>query len=269
MPPPRRSSCTRRGQLAGARRRRDRADRGPERGAERGHPPAVREGARGGLRRAPRRSFHWACRSCSRTWARRSPAIRSTWACGSSRRRGSERPPTPTWRSASALPGFVTVGKTNTPELGILPTTEPDAYGADPQPLGPGTFARRVERRLRGRRRLGHGAGGPRQRRRRLDPHPRERLRLVGLKPTGQRTSAGPLAGDQMSGLSEELVVSRSVRDTAAVLDAVHGSAAGGSIHGARAAAPLPRRVGGRARAAAGRADDQAAPGRDPGPGCC
>ncbi len=72
--------------------------------------------------------------------------------------------------------GFVTVGKTNTPELGIVPTTEPDAYGATPQPLGPLSLAGRLERRVRSRGRIGHGAAGSRQRRRRLDPHPSERL---------------------------------------------------------------------------------------------
>src|SRR6187551_2211333 len=32
------------------------------------------------------------------------------------------------------LAGFVTIGKTNTPELGILPTTEPKAYGPSRNP---------------------------------------------------------------------------------------------------------------------------------------
>ena len=50
---------------------------------------------------------------------------------------------------------------------------------------------------------------------------------LVGLKPTRQRTSQGPLVGDSLSGLTEELVVSRTVRDTAAILEAVHGAAPG------------------------------------------
>ncbi len=42
---------------------------------------------------------------------------------------------------------------------------------------------------------------------------------LVGLKPSRGRVSAGPQFGDVMSGLTTELVVSRSVRDTAAVLE--------------------------------------------------
>jgi amidase len=50
---------------------------------------------------------------------------------------------------------------------------------------------------------------------------------LVGLKPTRQRISEGPIVGDNMSGLTVELVVSKSVRDTAAILDAVHGPAPG------------------------------------------
>ena len=50
---------------------------------------------------------------------------------------------------------------------------------------------------------------------------------LVGLKPTRQRISEGPMIGDVMSGVTVELCVSRSVRDTARLLDAVHGPAPG------------------------------------------
>jgi amidase len=46
---------------------------------------------------------------------------------------------------------------------------------------------------------------------------------LVGLKPTRGRTSFGPDVGDALFGLVAEGVVSRSVRDTAAVLDAIAG----------------------------------------------
>jgi amidase len=46
---------------------------------------------------------------------------------------------------------------------------------------------------------------------------------LVGLKPTRGRNPLGPVIGDVMGGLVAEHVVSRSVRDTAAVLDATAG----------------------------------------------
>jgi amidase len=46
---------------------------------------------------------------------------------------------------------------------------------------------------------------------------------LVGLKPSRARVPLGPDFGDLFGGLVAELVVTRSVRDTAAVLDAVSG----------------------------------------------
>jgi amidase len=46
---------------------------------------------------------------------------------------------------------------------------------------------------------------------------------LVGLKPTRGRNPLGPMAGDIMGGLLAEHVVSRTVRDTAAALDATAG----------------------------------------------
>jgi amidase len=123
--------------------------------------------------------------------------------------------------------GFINVGKTNTPELGILPTTEPDAYGATLNPWdrsrspggSSGGAACAVASGMVPVAHANDGGGSIRI--------PASACGLVGLKPTRQRTSAGPLAGDHMSGLAEELVVSKSVRDTATVLDAVHGPAPG------------------------------------------
>ncbi len=123
--------------------------------------------------------------------------------------------------------GFVTVGKTNTPELGILPTTEPDAYGPTHNPWDTsrspgGSSGGSAAAVASGMVPIGHandGGGSIRI--------PAAACGLVGLKPTRQRISEGPLIGDNMSGLTAELVVSKSVRDTAAVLDAVHGPAPG------------------------------------------
>jgi amidase len=123
--------------------------------------------------------------------------------------------------------GFVTVGKTNTPELGILPTTEPKAYGptrnpwnTDHTPGGSsGGSAAAVASGMVPIAHANDGGGSIRI--------PASHCGLVGLKPSRQRTSEGPLIGDNISGLTAELVVARSVRDVAAVLDAVHGPAPG------------------------------------------
>ncbi len=119
--------------------------------------------------------------------------------------------------------GFVTVGKTNTPELGILPTTEPKAYGPTRNPWDTtrstgGSSGGSAAAVAAGLVPIGHandGGGSIRI--------PASECGLVGLKPTRARVSSGPEFGDVMGGLTCELVVSRSVRDTAAVLDAVHG----------------------------------------------
>src|SRR6476659_2018250 len=123
--------------------------------------------------------------------------------------------------------GFVTIGKTNTPELGILPTTEPKAYGPSRNPWdlsrstggSSGGSAAAVAAGMVPVAHANDGGGSIRI--------PASECGLVGLKPTRQRISAGPLVGDSMGGLTVEFVVSRSVRDTAAILDAVQGAAPG------------------------------------------
>ena len=123
--------------------------------------------------------------------------------------------------------GLITIGKTNTPELGILPTTEPDAYGATKNPWdtsrsaggSSGGSGAAVASGMVPMAHANDGGGSIRI--------PASNNGLVGLKPTRQRISEGPLVGDNLSGLTAELVVSRSVRDTARILDAVAGEAPG------------------------------------------
>ena len=119
--------------------------------------------------------------------------------------------------------GFVFAGKTNTPELGILPTTEPEAYGPSRNPWdthrstggSSGGSAAAVASGMVPVAHANDGGGSIRI--------PASECGLVGLKPSRGRVSHGPEFGDVMGGLNTELVVTRSVRDTAAVLDAVAG----------------------------------------------
>ena len=123
--------------------------------------------------------------------------------------------------------GLVTIGKTNVPELGIQPTTEPHAYGATRNPWNKahsaggssGGAAAAVASGMVPMAHANDGGGSIRI--------PAAQNGLVGLKPTRQRTTEGPLIGDVQSGLIAELVVSKSVRDTATILEAVEGGVLG------------------------------------------
>jgi len=133
--------------------------------------------------------------------------------------------------------GLVLVGKTNTPELGILPTTEPEAFGPTCNPWDTarsagGSSGGSAAAVASGMVPLAHGNDGGGSIR-----IPASECGLVGLKPTRGRTSLGPDFGDMMGGLVCEHVLTRSVRDTAAVLDAVAGPAPGDPY-----SAPPPRR---------------------------
>src|SRR5882762_8057519 len=119
--------------------------------------------------------------------------------------------------------GFVCVGRTNAPELGIVPTTEPEAYGPTRNPWDTsrttgGSSGGSAAAVASGMVAVGHandGGGSIRI--------PASCCGLVGLKPTRGRNPLGPDQGDMWTGLVCEHVVTRSVRDTAAVLQAVAG----------------------------------------------
>lgn len=133
--------------------------------------------------------------------------------------------------------GFISLGRTNTPELGLLPTTEPVAYGATHNPWNlahsaggsSGGAAAAVAAGLVPVAHASDGGGSIRI--------PAAHCGLVGLKPTRGRCSFGPLVGERWAGCSCELVVSRSVRDTAALLDVMAGAMPGDPY-----CAPPPRR---------------------------
>jgi amidase len=123
--------------------------------------------------------------------------------------------------------GFICLGKTNTPELGLNGTTEPEAFGPTRNPWDPtrstggssGGSAAAVASRMVAVGHANDGGGSIRI--------PASECGLVGLKPSRGRVSLGPDFGDAWHGLAIEGVVTRSVRDTAAVLDAIAGNMPG------------------------------------------
>ena len=134
--------------------------------------------------------------------------------------------------------GFVIVGKTNTPELAMSVTTEPRAYGATHNPWSPslspgGSSGGSAAAVAAGLAPVGHAndMGGSIR-------IPAAFCGLVGLKPTRARGSLGPGFGEYWGPLTHEHVVTRSVRDSAAVLDAVAGPATGDPY-----TAPTPARA--------------------------
>jgi amidase len=123
--------------------------------------------------------------------------------------------------------GLVCVGKTNTPELGLNGTTEPEAFGPSRNPWdltrstggSSGGSAAAVAARMVPLAHANDGGGSIRI--------PASECGLVGLKPSRGRVSLGPLLGDAWHGLAIEGVVCRSVRDSAGVLDAIAGAMPG------------------------------------------
>ncbi len=140
--------------------------------------------------------------------------------------------------------GFIILGKTNTPELGLLPTTEPEVFGPSHNPWdtarstggSSGGSAAAVASRMVPVAHANDGGGSIRI--------PASECGLVGLKPSRGRVSWGPDVAEAWHGLAIEHVVTRSVRDSAAVLDAVAGYMPGDPYAAPHKARPFTQEVG-------------------------
>jgi amidase len=119
--------------------------------------------------------------------------------------------------------GLVVCGKTNTPEFGGSPVTEPTLHGVTVNPWNiahtpggsSGGSAAMVAAGVVPMAHANDGGGSIRI--------PASCCGLFGMKPTRGRNPLGPLFGDLGNGIIYEHVVSRSVADSAALLDATAG----------------------------------------------
>lgn len=123
--------------------------------------------------------------------------------------------------------GLIPIGKSNCSEFGILPTTESHLHGACRNPWNTerstggssGGSAAAVAAGIVPVAHASDGGGSIRI--------PASCCGVVGMKPTRARNTFAPLVGDVMNGLVVEHALSRSVRDSAALLDCTAGPGIG------------------------------------------
>jgi amidase len=140
--------------------------------------------------------------------------------------------------------GFVLAGTTQTPEFGYNPTTETRAFGPvhNPWDLGrspggsSGGSGAAVAAGIVPIAHANDGGGSIRI--------PASCNGLVGLKPSRDRIPSGPDYGDLLCGLACEFALTRSVRDAAALLDAVAGPDPGAPGHPVPPARPYREQIG-------------------------
>ena len=131
--------------------------------------------------------------------------------------------------------GLISIGRSNSPEFGSVPVTEPEAWGPTRNPWdlsrtpggSSGGSAAAVAAGIVPIAHASDGGGSIRI--------PAACCGLVGLKVSQGRISMGPSRDE--SNLGVEHCVSRTVRDSARLLDATHGPGIGDVI-----IAPTPRR---------------------------
>lgn len=120
--------------------------------------------------------------------------------------------------------GLVVLGKTNTPEFGLVPYTESEALGVARNPWdrartpggSSGGSAAAVAARMVPMAGGGDGGGSIRI--------PASCCGVFGFKPSRGSTPTGPQFGEYWRGFVVEHVITRSVRDSAAMLDAIGGA---------------------------------------------
>lgn len=138
--------------------------------------------------------------------------------------------------------GFVLIGRTSAPEFGIVPTTEPRRFGPTRNPWNrghssggsSGGAAAAVAAGVLPVAQGSDGGGSLRI--------PASCCGLVGLKPSRGRISAGPDLGDSL--LSTDGVLTRSVEDTARLLDLLAGYETGDATWAPPPSEPFASAVG-------------------------
>jgi amidase len=140
--------------------------------------------------------------------------------------------------------GLVFCGKTNTPELGLMPTTEPELHGPTHNPWkrghssggSSGGAAAAVAAGIVPLAHASDGGGSIRI--------PASCCGVFGFKPTRATTPCGPDTSEQWHGFAINHAVSRTVRDNAALLDASRGPEITSPYHPPTLERPLLEEVG-------------------------
>lgn len=142
--------------------------------------------------------------------------------------------------SRIAAAGFIVIGKTATPEFGAQPTTQPLAFGPTRNPWdldrsvcgSSGGSGAAVAAGMVPAAHASDGGGSVRQ--------PASWCGLVGLKPSRGRMPRPTVT----SRLGTELALTWSVRDTAGILDALHGATPGDLFNAPPPLRPYVQEVG-------------------------
>ncbi len=140
--------------------------------------------------------------------------------------------------------GLIVVGKANTPEFGLAPVTEPDLHGPTRNPWDTsrtpgGSSGGSAAATAAGLVPMAHATDGGGSIR-----IPASACGLFGLKPSRGRSPFGPHYADGWLSLTEQHAVTRTVRDSARLLDATQGPDAGAPYATPGTARPFADEVG-------------------------